>query len=349
MVTLAALQHADHRNLDLRHLPIDLERAGSDCLKLGLVVVGLNRAPKNLFHPRHNNRSIVKVLGGHHDAIVSQYSVWAITENDSLSLRDLGIDLADIEKQPANVRGWIFQVIGMSSEKAFKNKEYVLLGRDDDDPVARLGLAMGFRDVYFDGIDELILDWLQSEENFEVQQALLDHIVRNSDRCPSYIGFATEVFEKEGASIRLRMMANAIITRLNVVFRKIVYVGEDLFGGGDIVMGDKISIGGDVQQQGGANSLTGSAGNTGAVTNTYSPQKVIAIQSEISDIIEALKKAKIDEAAKQQAVALGQEAQASPTRELVERFWNRLRNFSTVVSIAAGAAKLGSLAGLLPP
>jgi hypothetical protein len=76
---------------------------------------------------------------------------------------------------------------------------------------------------------------------------------------------------------------------------------------------------------------------------------VIAIQSEISDIIEALKKAKIDEAAKQQAVALGQEAQASPTRELVERFWNRLRNFSTVVSIAAGAAKLGSLAGLLPP
>ncbi len=347
MVTLAALQHADHGKLDLKHLPINVERAGPDCLKLGLVVVGLDRAPKNMFHPRHNNRQIVKVLGGHHDAIVSQYTVWAITENDKLGLRDLGIALKDIEVQPANVRGWIFQVIGMSPNDAVENRDYMLLGRDDADPIARLGLATGFREIYFDGIDELIFDWLPYEHDPEVRQALLDHIVKNSDRSASYAACATEFFQKEGTAVRLRMLANAVGTKLNIVFRKIMYVGEDLFGG-DFVMGDKISIGGNVQQQGGANSLTGEAKNAGAVTNTYSPQEIAAIQSEISGLIAGLNKASISADAKKEALAAGNDAHADTTREKVKKFWEHLRNLNTVSSLTAGAGKLASLAGLLP-
>jgi hypothetical protein len=52
IIVLAAMQHVDAASLDHRGLPIDVESATPDVLKLGLIVVGLDRAPANLFHPR---------------------------------------------------------------------------------------------------------------------------------------------------------------------------------------------------------------------------------------------------------------------------------------------------------
>ncbi|HVX76509.1 MAG TPA: hypothetical protein VHB49_10295 [Bradyrhizobium sp.] len=122
---LGALQHVPHDQLDLSHLPIKVDTAELDHLKLALVVVGLDRAPAHLFDPRYENAAIVKVLGSHDDDVVSQYTVWAITENGHLSIRDLGIPLKDIEQQPANVRGWMFQLVGMSADDAQKNWDLV--------------------------------------------------------------------------------------------------------------------------------------------------------------------------------------------------------------------------------
>ena len=51
------------------------------------------------------------LLGKHHDPVVSQYSIWAITENSALGVADLGIDLKNIEQLPANVRAWVFQLL----------------------------------------------------------------------------------------------------------------------------------------------------------------------------------------------------------------------------------------------
>ena len=157
MVTLAALQHIDANQLDLSSLPIDVEKASPDLLKLALVVVGLDRAPPNMLHPRHENPELVKALGGHHDAVVSQYTVWAITENESLGLGDLGIDVRNIEQQPPNVRAWLLRLIAMTPEDAESNFEFVELGTNDPAAEARAGLALGLRDTYFDGLEALVL------------------------------------------------------------------------------------------------------------------------------------------------------------------------------------------------
>src|SRR5258708_5554203 len=134
MMTLAALQHVDANKLDLSALPLNVETASPDLLRLALVVVGLDRAPFNMLHPRYENAQLVKALGGHDDKIVSQYSVWAITENRSLGLGDLGIDIRNIEQQPPNVRAWMFRLIAMTAEDAERNFEYIELGMRD--PVA---------------------------------------------------------------------------------------------------------------------------------------------------------------------------------------------------------------------
>jgi hypothetical protein len=85
---LAAMQHVDAAKLDQRGLPINIEIATLDALKLGLIVVGLDQAPANLFHPRHSNAEIVSVLGSRHDCIISQYTVWAIANERPLSASD---------------------------------------------------------------------------------------------------------------------------------------------------------------------------------------------------------------------------------------------------------------------
>lgn len=128
MIALAALQHVDATKLDLSPLPLNIDDASPDLLRLALIVVGLDRATINLFNPKHDNAQMVKVLGGHHDSTVSQYSVWAITENPSLGFNDLGIDVRAIEQQPANVRCWLFQLLGMNVKLARRHYEYLNLG-----------------------------------------------------------------------------------------------------------------------------------------------------------------------------------------------------------------------------
>ena len=49
-----------------------------------------------MMHPRFSNSELVKALGSHHDNIVSQYTVWAITENPSLRLSDIGYRISEL-------------------------------------------------------------------------------------------------------------------------------------------------------------------------------------------------------------------------------------------------------------
>ena len=186
IINLAALQHVNAKRLDMNGLALDIEGSTSDLLKLGHILVGINRAPPNLFHPRHSNSELVKALGSHHDVLVSQYSVWAITENKNLGLADLGVDIKNVENQPANVRAWIFQLIGMSERDAKYNLQYIELGMIDPAPDARSGLVTGLRDTFFDGLEPLILDWFDQEINEDVRQQIVDHMVRQSEHCASY-------------------------------------------------------------------------------------------------------------------------------------------------------------------
>lgn len=186
LVTLAALQHAHPDKIDMTSLPINIENATAEALKLALLVVGLDRAPSNLLNPRHTNAEMVKALGGHHDPIVSQYTVWAITENPFLGVDDLGIAIQDIEQQPANVRAWMFQLIAMNPSDAERLHEYIVLGVNDPDSEAKVGLASGLKDTFFDGLQTTVIDWFVSEGDVDVSLHLIDHMVRQSRYCGAY-------------------------------------------------------------------------------------------------------------------------------------------------------------------
>jgi hypothetical protein len=124
------LQHIPAKNLDLVGLPLDVDQASPDLLKLALIVVGLGRSPENLLNPRHTDAEMVRVLGRHDHPEVSQYSVWAITENGNLGVKDLGIPIDDIDDYPPNVRAWVLQLLAMEADDDQPYWEVIRYGMD---------------------------------------------------------------------------------------------------------------------------------------------------------------------------------------------------------------------------
>lgn len=214
MRTLAALQHVPANKLDLKDLPLDVDRATPDLLKLALIVVGLDRSPENLLNPRHSDAEMVKALGTHHDPVVSQYCVWAVTENDKLRLAHLGIDLKDIENQPDNVRSWLFRLLAIEATAAEPHWEYINLGMGDPSVEARKGLAVGLRNTFVDVFEPLVMEWVTSEQDPEVRHHIMDHIVRQAQHSSRYHGYAVEIYDAEPADSLLRrsMEASAVQT-----------------------------------------------------------------------------------------------------------------------------------------
>jgi len=330
MITLAALQHVDANKLDLSALPIDVETASPDLLKLALVVVGLDRAPANLMHPRYENSELVQALGAHHDNVVAQYTVWAITENPSLGLTDLGIDLKLVEEQPPNVRAWIFRLIAISPEDAERNFEYIELGSRDASSEARAGLALGLKKTYFDGLEALVLDWFVSESDGDVRQLLMDHMVLQAEECPSYESLALEVYEKEpvGSVLRRRMEAAAAGTPLYGKLKRADSTG-DLFGGVTYVTKNTFNVSGGIQ--GGAVSLGGDATNLGQTNVHYNPQTIEALHSELSKIEKELQEAQFDEALKNEILVSVVAAKAEPTPDKVWKVITGIRQAGEIV------------------
>lgn len=328
MLTLAALQHVDVERLDLTSLPINVETASPELLKLALVVVGLDRAPANMMHPRFKNSEIVKVLGGHHDNVVAQYTVWAITENPSLSLRDIGIDIRLVEDQPLNVRAWIYRLIAMMPEDAERNFEYVELGSRDSSPEARAGLAGGLKKTYFDGIESLILDWFLKEGDSETSQCLLDHMIIHADECPNYKTMVLEIYEREppSSNLRRRMEAMAAGTSLYSEFKRTDT--QDLFGG-STVTNNTFNISGGIQ--GGAVSVGGDATNSGQTLNQYSADTLTKIHTQLSRLEREVHESNLEDQIKGPILDQLKLAKESPTPGALSKLVSTIRHGGELV------------------
>lgn len=278
MIALSALQTADPKQLDLSGLKVNIETAERVPLKLALLLVGLDRSPENIFDPRYSNAEIVKVLGGHHEPIVSQYSVWAAAENPNLGASNIGIDLKDLDTQEANVRSYVYRLFAEENVRSSLRHEIIAQGSKDSDDEARLGLAIGLRDSFYDGLQGVTIDWFHDEHAEEICAYLLDHIVAQAEDVPSYHKIALDHYDlaEDDKRKRFRMEASAAGTKIYSLFkRKSLEQEAGMFGlmGGNVTNNNSIIVNGPMQ---GAVSQSGQAVNSGQM------QTVLA-QSQIQD------------------------------------------------------------------
>jgi hypothetical protein len=149
-VLLAAVQHSAHFQDELRVTRVNIDKASSAELRMAGILVGLNRAPKNLFSLSIPNENIIGELNHYRDAFVAQYSIWATYENPNLGLKNLRLRLHGVESKPANVRKHVYQLVAQDSQTAMENYDFLVVGSEDPSADARAGLATGLRDIYFD-------------------------------------------------------------------------------------------------------------------------------------------------------------------------------------------------------
>lgn len=231
IVVLGALQNTDPTRIDLRDVRIDIQNASPDILKLSLITVGIDRAVEHLFDPKFSNAEVVRELGSHDDAIVMQYSVWAVLENPKLGVSDLGVNLAEFESLPGNVRSKIYHLMAGDASDQNRRHDYILRGSEDNHIEARAGLARGLKDCFYDGLETVTLDWFDDEPSRDVREMLVDHFARNSNYSPSYEDTVTTIFEDE-LHWRDRILGMSAQTRLYPKLRSIQYGGGtgNLFG-----------------------------------------------------------------------------------------------------------------------
>lgn len=263
MATLAALQTTDPKQLNLSNVRIDINKAEPISLKLALLLVGLDKAPDNIFDPKYPNATIVKILGTHDEPVVSQYSVWAAAQNPRLGTEDIGIKLTKIDDQPANVRSYVYQIFASDKRTSIKRHDIIFQGSVDPSEEARLGLAVGLRDSYYDGLEEIVLQWFKDEDDDDIRFYILDHIVAQANKLGTYKEIALQEYRAmmfDGQK-RMRLEAAAAGKETFTEFRK-MYVMEEaggLFGvQGGSVTNNYLTINGPVQ---GALSQSGIASN----------------------------------------------------------------------------------------
>jgi len=224
-ILLAAVQHSGHFQEELRATRVNIDTAGSTELRRAGILIGLDRAPENLFSPSLHNEKIIGELNSHPDPIVAQYSIWATYENPKLGLKNLRLPLHDVASKPTNVRKYVYQLIVKDVATAQDNLDFLVMGSEDESADARAGLATGLRDIYFDSLETVVLDWYEDEDADLVKQRLLEHMAKNASRSPGYRDPVLRAYESSNASslTRARLEAAARDTELYLDMKKIVY------------------------------------------------------------------------------------------------------------------------------
>lgn len=337
-LTLAALQHVPASKLDLSCLPLRVDQADAESLKLGLIVVGVDRAPLRLFEPNHDNAAIVRALGAHHDPVVSQYSVWAVMENPFLGVANLGAGLLKgIEQLPANVRAWVFQLLASESGNTDDHAELVELGIGDDSVDARLGVALGLKNAFSSKLVPLVLNWFVQEMNPEIRSQLLDHLTRQAERHDAYRQHVIGAFERGGADAQDRMLAMAAGSPLYSTLSTIKYRsgGYDLFRGATFVNNKTINVG---NVNAGAFSVEGKANNTGDAVSivTYNTQTIELIQSRLDKAEQEVKKSAADASTQNDALLAIETAKSEPTKNNVGKVVSTLEKVELAAQKALG-------------
>jgi len=202
----------------------------------------------------------------------------------------------------------------MTPSLADENWGHIVAGSRDGSVEVRSGLILGLRDVYIDGIDDVIFSWVAEEQDREVRDRLYEHMIRQSGKCPGYTEYVVSVYEAEppGSAVRLRMEANASGTKIFGRFRQIAYNGSgDLFGATSVT--NNYHFNGPIT--GGAVAVgEGNAENEGEVrVQNYAPQTIQTIQSRLEMIEDAVRASALDQSDKEAALARIAGAKADPS------------------------------------
>jgi hypothetical protein len=223
--------------------------------------------------------------------------------------------------------------MAMSPAHCLAHLDFIEAATKDQSREARLGLAHGIRDTFFDQLMPVVLNWLTGELIAEVRQEILDHVITHADRSPDYVEHAVYAYGRADQTDRERMKGTAVKTALFPRFRQIDFKAEgDLF----VTNNNTNNIFTFNNSPVGAVAASGTAINSGQVIY-YPPQVVELLKRELAKAGTTIEGMAIPQAEKQEVAAAIADAQADPNSGTLRRVVSGLSKAAGLVTAVAGA------------
>ncbi|MDQ0251502.1 hypothetical protein J2W22_003590 [Sphingomonas kyeonggiensis] len=351
-VVMALAQHPGAFDEELAGLRLDLSKASAGDLRSATLLVGLQRAPDTLFSDRHPVSSVIGDLNTHDDGIVAQYSFWATVEHPDLDLGSVSVPPAVFSQLRPNVQAWAYRVLTKDNVTAKRHYDLIVEGSESDYADVREGVAMGLRDIFYDSLDTIVIDWSLTEEDIVIREKLWEHMAVNAEYSPGYREEAEKAYRSSSANsaLRARLEAAGKDQGLLLTFRKIaLQTGDpDLFTqiAGNTVTNNIQNFQGPLQA--GAISNAG-PGNTGTVSIGQQQQAVSSIEADLKQLLSDLQRTQTSPE-QEKVVAAVEDAIKTPTRGRVGKVLDWLKSAKEgMTSIADFTEKAGALYTKMAP
>ena len=350
-VIMAVAQHHGAFEEELAGLRLDLRNANAGELRSATLLIGLQRAPSTLFSDRHPVSSVIGDLNTHEDGIIAQYSFWATAEHPDLDLGSVSVPPSVFSQLKPNVQAWAYRVLTKDKDTAEKHNELIVEGSESDHASVREGVAMGLRDIFFDSLDTIIIDWSLSEDDIVIREKLWEHMAANAQHSAGYREEAERAYRHSStnSALRARLEAACKEKGLSLTFKKIaLQTGDpDLFtqiSGGNVT--NNQTFNGSVQT--GALSNAG-PGNTGNINIGQQQQAVSAVEAELKALLSDLQRQPAS-SEKEKVLAAVEDAVKAPTKSKVGKVVDWLKSAKEgMTSIADITEKAGSFYTKIAP
>ncbi|WP_017958718.1 HEAT repeat domain-containing protein [Rhizobium leguminosarum] len=260
-IILAARLYATDTWIKEKAEPVTVSLNDDDLtLKWAIFLAGYNRAPVDLFSPKHANETFLGELNHHTSVEIVEYSVWALWERPEYNVTHLRVDTGNVAKYPESVRKWFYRLMTKSPDLNGFGPDVLSDLRRDTSVSAREGLARGTVDLRGQIYDGELLDWVVQERDENVQEVLLASLATRGTDNHDIIDIIEKRFSNAlpGGPLRKKLLAASSSSRLYPTLRQIQARDEQVAQGLSLFS----SIGGPII------SLENSTLNTGPVFNT---------------------------------------------------------------------------------
>lgn len=177
-------------------------------LKWSTFLIGYDRAPVDLFHPKYSNEVFLGELNLHDADDISEYSIWALWERGEFGVGYSRISLHEADKRPESVRKWIYRLATKSPLQAGLDPDGLATLRLDASSRAREGLALGIPELSPLLFGRRVMEWASAESDPQVVESLLASMAMRGEH-PDYADAVRQRFTKAPADgpLRRRLLA----------------------------------------------------------------------------------------------------------------------------------------------
>lgn len=339
-VLLAAAQYGPGFYDRLRDVTVDPDFASATELRLATVLVGLDKAPENLFSPKYANGDVLGSFHTHGDRQVAQYAAWAAYEHPQLGLSNLGFRPTEIRDQVPDVRKYGARLLATDDASVAQHSALIDELTHDPEPKVREGLASGLLRSYSPGFEATTARWYTRETDRASKEALIEHFVANAGRCDLYRDIAIEEYKAapQGAMLRAKLEARAEGSDIYREFRRLDLqdTSLELFGeergkvGGTTVNNNTFNINAqNVGVVGATNEVSG--GVTQSANQTFQTATNL-----VDDLIRLLPE---DGKVASEGRAIAEAAKAAPSKGAFEKVLGWMENTKKAASLVVATSK----------